>query len=96
MNKPEQFFFPGMEPAPASAGVRLTGQMKLVFDYMADHEWHTLAALAAHTGIAQATASAALRSLRKQQFGGHTVEKQRREATGIDAGGAAVWEYRLR
>lgn len=94
--QPEQFYFDGMQPEPAAAGVRLTGQHKRVFDYMADREWHTLADISAATGIALTTVSTPLRDLRKPQFGARTVEKRRHVPTGIDEGAAAVWQYRLK
>lgn len=93
--QPEQFHFPWGAPVPAIAGARLTGQHKLVFDYMADHEWRTLAEMAKATGIPLASVSTPLRNLRKEQFGKHVVDKRRRAAAPLDAGAPAVWEYRL-
>jgi len=94
--QPEQFHFPWGAPVPASAGVRLTGQHKLVFECMADHEWRTLADIAAATGIPLASVSTPLRNLRKAPFGSHTVEKRRRAPGPMDVAAAAVWEYRLK
>lgn len=93
--QPEQFHFPWGEPVPATAGARLTGQHKLVFDYMADHEWRTLPEIAKATGIPLASVSTPLRNLRKQQFGAHIVAKRRRPPPPLDAGAPPVWEYRL-
>jgi hypothetical protein len=92
--QPEQFHFPWAAPVPASAGARLTGQHKLVFDYMADREWRTLPEIAAATGIPLASVSTPLRNLRKAKFGRHVIDKRRRAAAPVDAGAAAVWEYR--
>jgi predicted transcriptional regulator len=94
--QPEQFHFPWGEPVPAIAGARLTGQHKLVFDYMADGEWRTLAEIAKATGITLASVSTPLRNLRKEEFGAHTVDKRRRAAAPVDAGAPPVWEYSLR
>jgi hypothetical protein len=96
MTQPEQFHFPFAEPVPASAGARLTGQHKLVFDYMADHEWRTLGEIAKATGIPLASVSTPLRNLRKAPFGSHTIEKRRRAPGPMDVTAAAVWEYRLK
>jgi hypothetical protein len=56
---------------------------------MGDGEWRTLAELSRATGIPEASASADLRHLRKSRFGGHTVNKRRRQPEG------ATWEYQL-
>ena len=93
--QPEQFNFPWGEPLPAEAGVRLTGQHKLVFDYMADGEWRTLEQISNATGISLASVSTPLRNLRKEQFGSHVIEKRRRAPQPMDVLAVAVWEYRL-
>ncbi len=57
---------------------RLTGQIRRIYDCMKDGQWRTLAEIEALTGDGQASISAQLRHLRKERFGGHTIEKQRR------------------
>ena len=69
---------------------RLTGQLKRVYDLMADHVWRTLQEIADATGDPHASISAQLRHLRKPRFGGHTVLKRRR---GVPEHG--LYEYRL-
>jgi len=54
---------------------RLVDQKKRVFDFMKDAEWRTLQDIEDATGDPQASISAQLRHLRKERFGGHTVEK---------------------
>lgn len=58
-------------------GPRTATQREAVEALMADGMWRTLAAIAAHTGASEAGASARLRDLRKQQYGGYTVERKR-------------------
>ena len=71
---------------------RLTGQNKRVSHCMKDGSWRTLAEIEEilGTGNSQSGISARLRDLRKEKFGGHTVERRRR-------GNAArgLFEYRL-
>ena len=70
--------------------IRLTGQIARVYHCMKDSRWRTLDELAAETGDPHASVSAQLRHLRKDRFGGHTVEKQPR---GDRSHG--LFEYRL-
>ena len=51
--------------------------------------WATLQEIAGQLGYPEASVSAQLRHLRKEQFGGYQVDKRRRE-------GQRVWEYRVR
>jgi DNA-binding transcriptional regulator GbsR (MarR family) len=67
---------------------RLVGQTKDIFELMKDQSWRTLAEIETILGYPQASISAQLRHLRKLRFGGHTVEKRRRND-------GAVWEYQL-
>lgn len=69
---------------------RLTGQLKRVYDCMADGQWRTLAEIEAVTGDPPASISAQLRHLRKQRFGAFIVEKRSR---GEREHG--LWEYQL-
>jgi len=69
---------------------RLTGQLRRVFDCLSDHQWHTLAEIAAKTGDPEASISAQTRHLKKPRFGSHPIVKQRR---GDPKRG--LWEYKL-
>jgi DNA-binding transcriptional regulator GbsR (MarR family) len=77
-------FNPGLDRA------RLTGQLFRVYLLMADGHWRTLREISETTGGSEASVSARLRDLRKEKFGGHTVERQRRGEPK-----AGLWEYRL-
>jgi hypothetical protein len=82
--------FDGETYAPAFDHERLRGQAHRVYLLMADGSWRTLAEIAAVTGDPEASISARLRDFRKQRFGDHSVERQRRgEAI------RGLWEYRL-
>ena len=56
---------------------RLTGQIRRVYNCMADGCWRTLDQIADQTGDPHASISAQLRHLRKERFGSHTVNKKR-------------------
>jgi hypothetical protein len=64
--------------------------------------WLTLHELARLTGYGEASVSAQLRHLRKPEYGGFVVEKQRRAVDEVSRRVATcselgpVWEYRLR
>ena len=66
---------------------RLTGQIQRVFRCMSDGRWRTLDQIRQITGDPAASISAQLRHLRKEKFGGHTVEKRHK--------GSGLYEYRL-
>lgn len=68
-------------------GSRLSGQYERVFDAMKDGRWRTLDDIWLATNCPQASISARLRDMRKERFGGHTVDR-RYVANG-------EWEYRL-
>lgn len=70
---------------------RLAGQIRRVFDAMRDGRYRTLPEIEAITGDGQASVSAQLRNLRKERFGGHTVDKRSR---GDRSRG--LFEYQLR
>ena len=53
---------------------RLTTQLARTFNVIADGQWRTLGEIAELTGAPEASASARLRDLRKQKFGGYTVD----------------------
>lgn len=66
----------------------LEGDVAKVAEHLADGRWHTLREISAATGIPEPSVSARLRDLRKDAFGGHTIE---REGTG----NRSVRKYRL-
>lgn len=72
---------------------RLTGQLGRVWEAMKGGKWFTLSELKAATGNrdSEAGLSARIRDLRKPSFGGHTIERQRRNAPE-----RGIWEYRLK
>lgn len=70
--------FGGATFAPEYDGRRLAAQSQAVFDLCRDGAWRTLAEIEAATGYPQASISARLRDFRKEQFGGHRVERRRR------------------
>ena len=57
-------------------GIRLTGQLERVFDVMKNGQWITLRELADRSRCPEASASAQLRNLRKERFGGFEIEKK--------------------
>lgn len=69
---------------------RLTGQIQRVFNLMRDGRWRTLQEIADATHDPHASISAQLRHLRKERFGGHTVN---RRARGDRANG--LFEYQV-
>lgn len=66
---------------------RLNGQQAVVFEAMKDGAWRTLARIHAMTGAPEASISARLRDLKKQKFGGHTLDKRYLRD--------GLWEYRV-
>ena len=55
---------------------RLTGQMQRIYDCMSDGGWKTLSQVSEVTGAPEASASAGIRNLRKERFGGFTVDRE--------------------
>lgn len=68
---------------------RLTAQLDDVRKLMLDGAWHTLEQIANAVSAPQASVSARLRDLRKDKFGGYTVERER------VPGGNGLHRYRL-
>lgn len=68
--------FDGADYQPDRDKVRLTGQIKRVWEAMKDGDWLTLRALSEVTNDPEASVSAQLRHLRKPKFGSHTVERE--------------------
>ncbi len=69
---------------------RLTGQIKRIRDLMLDGRWRTLSQIELVTGDPAASISAQLRNLRKERFGGYSVEKR---TVGSRTNG--LFEYRV-
>lgn len=55
---------------------RLTGQLLRIWRVVKDSQWRTLQEIADATGDPPASVSAQLRHLRKDRFGGHTLNKE--------------------
>lgn len=70
-------------------GERIEKQMDRIRGVLLSHAWLSLAQLANATGDPEASISAQIRHLRKPRFGGHTIEKRRRQPEG------GTWEYRM-
>lgn len=69
--------FDGQTYSPVLDHKRLTGQLKRVYDVLSDGNWITLAVLSERADCPESSASARLRDLRKDKFGGHKVERIR-------------------
>ncbi|VTR96021.1 unnamed protein product [Gemmata massiliana] len=69
---------------------RLGEQLRRVLLLMQDGKWHTIPEICAATGDMSQSVSARIRDLRKEAFGGFTVDRQRR-----GDGRRGLWEYRL-
>ena len=67
---------------------RLCGQILRVYDALYDGQWRTLDEIHNITGDPEASVSAQLRNLRKIRFGGHQIDKRRRND-------GNQWEYKL-
>lgn len=67
--------FDGADYKPVRGDVRLTGQIRRVYNLMRDGKKRTLCEIARKTGDPEASVSAQLRHLRKPRFGGHTVNR---------------------
>lgn len=57
-------------------GQRLNAQLLRVRNLMIDSTWRTLEEISIATGFPEASISARLRDLRKEKFGGYTVERK--------------------
>ena len=74
----EQFkdIFDGADYVPKRDDIRLTGQIKRVFNVMKDGQKRTLRQISGVTGDPEASVSAQLRHLKKDRFGAYRVEKE--------------------
>lgn len=68
---------------------RLNDQTIRIYRLMNDSQWRTLAEIAAETCDPEASVSARLRDLRKDDFGNFVVSRRRRALH------AGLWEYQL-
>ena len=85
--------FDGVTYTPKHDQKRLTGQLKAVYELWNGRlfrSWWTLREIAVNVEGSEAGVSARLRDLRKEKFGGHTVNKRHR---GDPKRG--LWEYQL-
>ena len=75
---------------PQRHAARLRTQMQVIRDVMLSASecdtWLTLHEIAALTRYGEASISAQLRHLRKPRFGGHRVEKRRRDSASLTTG----------
>jgi hypothetical protein len=68
--------FDGRTYEPERDYVRLSGQLKRVFEFMQDGNWRSLDHIVLHTGGTTASVSARLRDLRKVKYGAFKVERR--------------------
>ena len=68
--------FDGAGYQPQRDNPRLSKQYDRIFNLMKDGQWRTLNAIEKTTGDPAASVSAQLRHMRKERFGGHTVERR--------------------
>lgn len=68
---------------------RLNKQTQRVFDYMCRHDWVTLRQASDALDIGEASVSARIRDLRKEEFGGFVVDRR------AVPGKRGLYEYRL-
>ena len=86
-------FFVPAKKAPHFAGPdyiakldqkRLTGQHERIKNLMLDGRWRTLPEIAEACRAGESSVSAQLRHLRKPEFGGYTLHRQRRTLGGLN------------
>lgn len=76
-NHPPSVAFDGTTYEAEHDHKRLRGQLERVFVLMQDARWRTLAQISGEIGGSEASISARLRDLRKEQYGGHGIERER-------------------
>ncbi len=79
--------FDGADYVDSRDRPRLRGQIRDVYEFIADGRWRTLNDIVAATGHPHASVSAQLRHLRKAKFGAHAIERRHV--------GHGLYEYRL-
>jgi hypothetical protein len=80
--------FDGVECTKAD-DERLLSELDRIINVMKDGKWRTIAEYSKAANVPENSASAALRSLRKKRFGGHTVNRR------IRVGTKHLFEYQL-
>ncbi len=73
----QELRFNGADYTPRLDQNRLTGQIRRIYSLMQDQQWRTFDQIAEKTHDPTTSISAQLRNLRKQRFGGHTVNRRR-------------------
>lgn len=86
----EKIRFNGSDYSPEHDNIRLTGQLKRVYECMIDGKFRTLSEIENITGDPPASISAQLRHLRKKRFGEFTVNKRTRGERSV-----GLFEYQL-
>jgi hypothetical protein len=84
---PKYRAFDGQTYKPARDYERLHGQLKSVYDLMADGRWRTLSDISSAVEGSEASLSARLRDLRKEKYGAHEVQRE--------SVGDGLFRYRL-
>jgi hypothetical protein len=84
---PASVAFDGDTYQPEHDHTRLKGQLWRVFQLMSDGKWRSLAEISEDAGGSEASVSARLRDLRKEQYGGREIQRER-----ISGG---LWHYRM-
>ena len=79
--------FDGVTFNPAFDHTRLTKQLGRVYNVLKYGRWYTLRELSVLANGPEASIGAGLRDLRKDKFGGHTVDRKR--------GLYGLWYYKL-
>lgn len=91
MNLSPDLDFDGVTYEPEHDKARLTSLYVRVFEVMSAGRWMTLGEINHAAGASsEASISARLRDMRKERFGGHTVNRRRRGAAA-----KGIFEYRL-
>lgn len=85
---PASVAFDGATYEPDKDHKRLRGQLLRVFKLMKDGKWRTLEGIKVEIGGCITSVSARLRDLRKEQYGGHEIERER-----VSGG---LFKYRLK
>jgi len=68
--------FNGADYDPDRDDLRLTGQLRRIWEIVIDGRWYTLKDISIRTGDPEPSISAQLRHLRKPRFGSHIVERE--------------------
>jgi len=82
MNNPYNYLgthFDGKTYNPVLDHARLTNQLARVYEVLKDGRWYTLRELSILANGPEASIGARLRDLRKDKFGGHTVDRRRKK-----------------